>query len=118
MNKYELFLARGYLILFLGQIAAFSLSLQDAPDCKDVGAVAHRVLPAPSCLQDVFVALDYRLFQAPVDFRFSPVLAVKVLQPLEIAHAHPAAVGKNVGNNRNAFCVQDIVACAVNRPDC
>ena len=53
--------------------------------------------------------LDHDLLELRVDDRLAPVVAVEVLDPLEVADRHAAGVAQDVRDQEHAVLGQDLV---------
>src|SRR5882757_8354778 len=49
------------------------------------------------------------VLQSLVHFFLAPEKSLAVLHPLEITHCHSAGVGQDVGNDEDAFAVNDLI---------
>ena len=64
---------------------------------------------APGDRERLAEGLDHDLLELGVDDGLAPVVAVEVLDPLEVADGHAAGVAQDVGDHEDAVLEQDRV---------
>ena len=60
-------------------------------------------------VEDLVEGLDHDLLELLVDVGLAPVVAVEVLDPLEVADGHAAGVAQDVRDHEHAALVEDLV---------
>jgi alkylhydroperoxidase family enzyme len=88
----------------------------DALDRDDVGGDAHVDLVLDGCLQHRIERLAHLLLEPLVDVLLFPEISIAILHPLEVRRRHAAGVGEDVGDDEDAFVVQELVRVRCCRP--